>query len=169
MDFPQLLQQFKDDFETLSPAKIDRPKLNISIEELSESDTSACNSSRRQPHVGCLAFESESRDDQILLPIRDGGYGPRGCQWSKEALRKSTDCGEDEQLADVLEILEIALQTGLKKYESAPEPYSADRELCTTVDEESLLRQVEDSLNNLQRSLKTSRIQCSLVSSTQYN
>jgi uncharacterized coiled-coil DUF342 family protein len=156
MDFPQLLQQFKDDFETLSPAKVDRQNLTIHIEELSESDTSACNSSRRQPYVGCLTFESESSDtaDQMRLPIRDGGCSQKSWQRRKEASRKDNACDEDERLADVLEILGIAQQSGLKKFDSAPEPDSADRELRTTVDEESLLGQVEDSLNKLQRSLK---------------
>lgn len=122
IDFPQLLEQFKEDLESLSPVKVNRQALSIQIDEMSESDTSACNSTRtRGKLVGVLTFESEAREDN--------------------------NSDETNRLGDVIEMLGVAMKIDIRK-DSAPEPDFLERER-STLDENCLSQRIEEYLTTL--------------------
>jgi hypothetical protein len=132
MDFPQLLSQFKEDFEAPSPIKQNRKNLSLQIVEEPEIENSACDSSRTKPYIGYLTFETECREFD--------------------------DCDDQEKLSDVDEILKVAVKVASRRHE----PSSIDKEPRGSVDDETLSQRIEASVSMLQGSLLQDQEACKL-------
>jgi hypothetical protein len=118
--FPQLLRQFKEDFEAPSPIKQNRKNLSLKIDEEPEIENSDCDSSRTKPYIGYLTFETQ--------------------------FREINDCDDQDKLSDIDEILKVAVKVASRSHE----PSSIDKEPRGSSDDETLSQRIEASLTTLQ-------------------